>query len=53
MPAICQEERKAKTKWDEAIADAKLKIKRLEQAIEVYRKMKKNGDSWPSPATRN
>ena len=37
-----------RTKWDEAIADAKQKIKNLEYAIEVYRKMKSAGEPWPT-----
>jgi hypothetical protein len=52
MSISCQAQNKAKTKWDEAIADAKRKIRRLEYTIAVYKKMKRSGDQWPG-ATQN
>jgi len=42
-----KKERMPKSGWDKAIADAKDRIKRLEQTITVYRKRKKEGDPWP------
>lgn len=36
-----------KTPWDEAIADAKQKIRRLEHSIVIFRKQKKAGIAWP------
>jgi len=36
-----------RTKWDEAILDAKRRIKTLESTIVVYRERKKAGDPWP------
>jgi hypothetical protein len=39
----------APTKWDEAITDARRKIKHLESTIDFYRRSKKAGDSWPGP----
>ncbi len=38
---------KAQTKWDEAIADAKKKIKGLEFSIQIFRKRKRAGEPWP------
>jgi hypothetical protein len=35
------------TKWDEAIEDAKEKIRQLHMTIRVYRARKEAGDSWP------
>jgi hypothetical protein len=34
-------------KWDEAIADAKEKIRRLRLTIRVYKEHKKAGEVWP------
>lgn len=46
--------KRIKTPWDEAIADAKRKIRALEQTIRVYRERKRIGDPWPSDlATHN
>lgn len=36
-----------RTKWDEAISDAKQKIKALKVTIAVYRQRKKAGELWP------
>jgi len=36
-------------KWDEAIADAKRKIRELRMTIKVYQESKKAGDRWPGP----
>jgi hypothetical protein len=43
-----------KTGWDEAIADAKRKIKELSFSIAVFRARKKAGEPWPGEsATHN
>lgn len=42
-----ENEKKFETKWDEAIADAKDKIKGLRYSISVYRQRKLAGDTWP------
>lgn len=34
--------------WDQAIAEAKEQIKRLEFSIEVFEQNKREGRSWPS-----
>ena len=49
MPIQKQEknEQRYETKWDEAIADAKEKIKRLRYSIAVYEQRKLVGDRWP------
>jgi hypothetical protein len=39
--------KRPRTKWDEAISDAKRKIKALESTITIYRERKKAGDPWP------
>ena len=42
------------TKWDEAIADAKHKIRGLKSSVAFFRRSKKAGDPWPSEsATQN
>jgi len=41
------------TKWDEAIADARQRIRGLKKTIEFFRQSKKKGESWPNPATQN
>jgi hypothetical protein len=42
------------TRWDEAISDAKKKIKALQYTIFVYRQRKKSGEPWPGDsATQN
>ncbi len=38
---------RGKTKWDEAIADARRKIRALQFSINVFKKKKKAGDVWP------
>ena len=38
---------KSKTKWDEAISDAKRMIEKLKAAIEVYEERKAKGEPWP------
>ena len=44
----------AKSGWDKAIADAKLRIRALEGTIRLYKERKKDGDPWPGvSATRN
>jgi len=58
MPIKSQEKKSAKmertrTEWDEAISDAKKKIRDLQFTIAVYRRRKKAGESWPEPATQN
>jgi hypothetical protein len=57
MPIKSQEKSEAKkerkrSRWDEAISDAKKKIKDLEFSISVFRQRKKAGESWPT-ATQN
>jgi hypothetical protein len=47
MSISCQSKKKPLTKWDEAIADAKKKIRNLRYTIEVYRRMKRDGEPWP------
>lgn len=39
------------TGWDEAIKDAKAKIKTLRNTIKVYTERKKTGEPWPGPGT--
>ncbi len=46
MPINCQH--KYETKWDEAIADAKRKIEKLQSSIRVFEVRKEAGDSFPS-----
>lgn len=41
------------TKWDEAISDAKRKIRGLNETVAFYKLRKKAGDQWPEPATHN
>lgn len=42
------------TKWDEAIADARKRIRSLKSAIAYYRIQKKAGEPWPiESATHN
>ena len=41
-----------RTKWDDAIDDAKRKIKALKMTILIYRQRKKDGDPWPSSQTQ-
>jgi hypothetical protein len=59
MPITSQEKVGAKigrkrTKWDEAISDAKRKIRELNFTITVYKQRKKAGDRWPGKsATQN
>ncbi len=36
-----------KSKWREAIRDAKERITSLQKAIDYYRKMDKRGEPWP------
>jgi hypothetical protein len=36
-----------RTKWDEAICDAKKRIRALQSTIAFYRQRKKAGDQWP------
>jgi hypothetical protein len=36
-----------RTKWDEAISDAKKKIKALQFTIAVYKQRKKEREPWP------
>ena len=38
---------KMQTKWDEAIADAEEKIRRLRYSISVFKARKEAGDVWP------
>jgi hypothetical protein len=38
---------KSFTPWDEAIRDAKLKIRKLQASIRVFRENKKAGETWP------
>lgn len=46
--------KKKRTKWDEAITDAKLKVASLRKTIEVYQVRRDAGDPWPGEsATRN
>jgi hypothetical protein len=40
-----------RTKWDEAISDAKRRIKALESTIAFYKQRKKAGDPWPAVST--
>jgi hypothetical protein len=43
-----------RTKWDEAISDAKKRIKALKFTITVFRQRKKAGEPWPiNSATHN
>jgi hypothetical protein len=43
-----------RTKWDEAIADAKRKIRSLELSVAYFRQRRKAGEPWPSDsATHN
>jgi AAA+ superfamily predicted ATPase len=42
-----------KTKWDEAIADAEAKIKKLKLAIETFEDHKRAGDVWPETVLSN
>jgi hypothetical protein len=35
------------TKWDEAIADARRKIRKLKESIVYFRERRKAGDPWP------
>ena len=58
MPKTCQGENRPKPKkvsgWDRAIADAKMRIKKLEFSIRVFRQRKKAGEEWtPDSATHN
>lgn len=59
MSIKSQEKNKAKGRrirsgWDEAISDAKKKIKGLQFSISVFRQRKKAGDPWPrQSATQN
>jgi hypothetical protein len=41
-----------RTGWDEAISDARRKIRGLEFSIAVFRQRKKAGEPWPG-ATQN
>jgi hypothetical protein len=47
------EKKRNPSQWDAAIADAKERIKRLRQTIQVFQARKKAGDPWPGTATRN
>jgi hypothetical protein len=40
------------SKWDEAVSDAKKKIKELRYSIRVFKARKKAGEPWPT-ATHN
>ena|GEM_PF-5795520 len=43
-----------RTKWDEAIADAKRKIRSLESSIDYFRQKRKAHEPWPGEsATHN
>jgi hypothetical protein len=42
-----EKNRKKLSGWDQAISDAKTRIKGLKRAIETYRERKKAGDPWP------
>lgn len=33
--------------WDDAIADAKRRLKDIEFALQVFEERKKNGEPWP------
>jgi hypothetical protein len=46
------EEKVKKSKWDEAIFDAKQKIRGLRNSIRVFEARKKAGEPWPI-ATQN
>ena len=46
--AVKKKIRPKRTKWDEAISDAKKKIHALKFTISVYRKRKKAGEPWPT-----
>ncbi|MGA9390522.1 MAG: hypothetical protein WBV69_08765 [Candidatus Sulfotelmatobacter sp.] len=41
-----------KSKWDEAILDAKLRIADLKKTIEVYQARRDAGDPWPDVQLR-
>ena len=56
MPITKSSEKRTKTQktgWDQAIADAKEKIKKLQFSIKVFREHKKAGEPWPDSATQN
>jgi hypothetical protein len=58
MPNTCQAKKRPKEKnisgWDHAIADAKMRIKKLEFSIHIFRPKKKAGETWPGEsATQN
>ncbi len=36
-------------KWDEAIADAEARIRKLRNTIRVFKARKDAGDAWPGP----
>jgi hypothetical protein len=39
--------------WDEAISDAKRKIKGLQFSISIFRQRKRAGEPWPGGETQN
>lgn len=43
----CMIKAEESSKWDEAIADAKAKIKRLRSSIAIFEARKTAGDRWP------
>ena len=43
---------KKRNKWDEAIADAKMRIASLKKSIAVFEVRKAAGDHWPGDARR-
>ncbi len=49
---IAGEGKTNKSRWDEAISDAKEKIQGLRYSIRVFEARKKAGEPWPE-ATRN
>ena len=52
MPIKCQEINSSE-KWDEAIADAKEKIRKLRFSIRVFEARKASGDTFPpTPVTQ-
>jgi hypothetical protein len=42
-----QAQRPTPCKWDQAITEAKTKIKRLQYTIKVFKELRDSGEPWP------
>ncbi|HTZ75416.1 MAG TPA: hypothetical protein VMB47_15950 [Candidatus Aquilonibacter sp.] len=55
MSSTSQAENKLqyRTKWDEAIADARRKIKSLNRTIAIFKERKRAGEIWPGDSRQS